>query len=176
MNGAQRIGAELVMLFRREADAIEELKRVRSMIGNMLRDVREMPPDALYVHTGEMPAVTPEVDPRTLPCLNFFGSPVSWAHPSCAVREHEDPHIVLPEGTATPEVDLAERFEERRIVPMRPDHPDGGSTFALNPLMTAVTEQLPAPVSCPRHSGQDCPELHPHLHLADGSVTRIRDL
>lgn len=133
MNGAQRIGAELVMLFRREADAIEELKRVRAMIGNMLRDVREMPPDALYVHTGEMPAVTPEPEPE-------------------------------------------ERFEERRIMPMRPDHLDGGSTFALNPLMTAITEQLPAPVSCPRLAGQDCPELHPHLHLADGSVTKIRDL
>ncbi len=140
MNQAETLGPELVMLFRREAAAMAELKYVRETIGARLREIREAESAALYAHTGEM-------------------------------------GVVAPAGV--PPAPAPERFERLRNLGPQPrsrHHADPGDTFALNPVAAAVTEHLPAPVPCPRQDGQDCPEMYPHLHLADGSVTRVRDL
>lgn len=57
--------------------------------------------------------------------------------------------------------------------PLRTDHQDGGSTFALTPIADTVT--LPAVLPCPRTTGGQCSEQAIHVHTAMG-VDRVGEM
>jgi hypothetical protein len=57
--------------------------------------------------------------------------------------------------------------------PLRTDHQDGGSTFALTPIADTVT--LPAVLPCPRTTGGQCAEQAIHVHTAMG-VDRVGEM
>lgn len=122
MNEAQRIGAELVMLIRREASQMEELERTRLRLTALADEARKAE-SGIYKSTGDIPRVTDEYE-------------------------------------SAPQA-------------MRSDRQDGGSTFRFHPVADAITETLPAAMSCDR---EICQEIYPHIHYMDGSITRIRDL
>lgn len=71
-------------------------------------------------------------------------------------------------------------------VPLRHDHQDGGSTFALTPIADVLTSgsgSMSAIVPCPGpmkfgQVGMLCEDSRPHVHTADGIVhpTSISDL
>lgn len=166
-NNLERWGAELAMLLRREVEQRAVLADTLDKIEEVCKRITTEPTGTLYgAGTGEHPELTVE--------RNAVGwavtSPAEWAHGTSPVQK---PRNQAPVPMARP---------------MRDDHQDGGSTFRLTPIADstsyAITETLPAVVSCPgvglelgtqeRHDL--CPEVSVHVHTADGDVKRVAEL
>lgn len=122
MTEAERLGAELVMLMRRQYEQERELERTKHRIDDRVSRIRNLPSDQLYTNTSEIPVVTNE---RVAGWIN----------------------------------------ERQRLLP----------TITRTPATEALTERLPAVLTCPRTVGGHCPELHAHIHTADG-IQALRDL
>lgn len=170
MNNLEMYGLELALLIKRQDAARAVLAEVTERIDAICKQISDEPSGTLYgSQTGEHFQVE----------RNAVGWAVTSPAPSEAARI--DP-VEWIEGTSP-----AQKPRNQAPVPMsrpmRPDHQDGGSTFALTPIADstsyAITETMPALVPCPRTSGGDmasCLELAAHLHQADGEVKRLADL
>lgn len=94
MNRAEFLGAQLIMLIRREYEQECALAETRTKINDAYVEVQTMQAGQLYASTGELPRVASEP-----------------GRSSSAVTQAR---------------------------PMRTDHQDGGSTFALTPIADTV--------------------------------------
>lgn len=168
MNNLEMYGLELALLIKRQDAARAVLAEVTERIDAICKQISDEPSGTLYgSQTGEHFQVE----------RNAVGWAVTSSAPSGAgwdsFVERTEPSTLKPRNQAP--VPMTR--------PMRPDHQDGGSTFALTPIADstsyAITETMPALVPCPRTSGGDmasCLELAAHLHQADGEVKRLADL
>lgn len=148
MNNLQQWGMELALLIRRRDAALAELADVDAKWDVAVKRISEEPSGTLYgSQTGEQPAVARNA--------------VGWS-----VEPERAPEVAKPRNQAP--VPMSR--------PLRTDHLDGGSTFALTPIADTVT--MPAVVPCPRLSGDPlaCLEQAAHLHQLDGAVKRLADL
>lgn len=162
MNNLQQWGMELALLIRRRDAALAELADVDAKWDVAVKRISEESSGTLYgSQTGEQPAVARNA--------------VGWSVEPERVSEARIDPVEWIAGTSP-----AQKPRNQAPVPMsrplRTDHLDGGSTFALTPIADTVT--MPAVVPCPRLSGDPlaCLEQAAHLHQLDGVVKRLADL
>lgn len=147
MNNLQQWGMELALLIRRRDAARAEWDDATTKIEQLCERISSEPTGTLYgSHTGEQ--------------LQVERNAVGWTVTSSASAPVETPK---PRNQAP--VPMSR--------PLRTDHQDGGSTFALTPIADTVT--MPAVHQCPRATGGQCPEQMAHIHTADG-IQRVADI
>lgn len=64
MNRAEKLGAELVMMIRREADHLKELESTRDKITGLVEQIKNLEGGVLYQSAGEVPVIQETSDSR----------------------------------------------------------------------------------------------------------------